>query len=84
MKSGNLKYQNGFALLIFLVLMMAIGGFVLVGYGQGVLKSVEAKQFEHNKRVLAEAKRALLLYAYNYPDFNAQGPGRLPCPDTIK
>ncbi len=72
--------QSGFALLIFVIMLMSIGGFVLVGYGQSVLKEVEVKRFEHNKRVLGEAKAALLLYAHKYPDFNAQGPGRLPCP----
>jgi len=80
MKPINLKCQNGIALLIFVVVLMGIGGFVLVGYGQGVLKQVEVKKFEHNTRVLKEAKQALLQYAYNYPKFNSEGPGRLPCP----
>ena len=64
---------------------MGIGGFVLVGYGQSALKQVEEKKFEHNQRVLNEAKQALLQYAYNYPQFNSEGPGRLPCPspDTL-
>ena len=82
MKPINPKYQDGFALLILVVMLMGIGGFVLVGYGQSVLKEVEAKRFEHNKRILAEAKQALLMFAYNYPETNNPGPGRLPCPDT--
>jgi hypothetical protein len=61
---------------------MGMGGFVLVGYGQGVLKQVEVKKFKHNTRVLNEAKQALLQFAYNYPVTNGNGPGRLPCPDT--
>ncbi|MDH5356348.1 MAG: hypothetical protein OEY09_18040 [Gammaproteobacteria bacterium] len=69
-------------MLIFLVMMMGIGGVVLVGFGQNALKQVEAKRFEHNKRVLEEAKQALLQFAYNYPVTNGRGPGRLPCPDT--
>ncbi|MCH8106299.1 MAG: hypothetical protein IIC58_12475, partial [Proteobacteria bacterium] len=68
--------------MIFLVMMMGIGGFVLVGYSQGILKQVEASKFEHNQRVLKEAKLALLQFAYNYPVTNGNGPGRLPCPDT--
>ena len=67
--------------MIFLVMMMGIGGFVLTGYSQGILKQVEASKFKHNQRVLKEAKLALLLYSYNYPEFNLEGPGRLPCPD---
>ena len=82
MANKRQKNQNGFALLIFLVMMMGIGGVVLVGFGQNALKQVEAKRFEHNKRVLEEAKQALLQFAYNYPVTNGRGPGRLPCPDT--
>ena len=69
--------------MIFLVMIMGIGGFVLVGYSQGILKQVEASKIKHNQRVLNEAKQALLLYAHNYPEHNpGRGPGRLPCPDT--
>ena len=82
MKSLNLKYQNGIALLIFVVMLMGIGGFVLAGYSQGILKEVENKKFEHNDRVLKEAKQALLQFAYNYPVTDGNGPGRLPCADT--
>jgi len=88
MKPIDLKCQNGLALLIFVLMLMAVGGFVLVGYGQGLLEAVEVKKFKHNTRVLKEAKQALLMYAYRYPTtalvFNgtSRGPGRLPCPDT--
>ena len=74
--------------MIFLVVLMGIGGIALAGFSQKALKSVEESKHEHNKRVLQEAKQALLMYAYNYPAialaFNNtdRGPGRLPCPDT--
>ncbi len=82
MKPFYQKTQSGFALLIFLMVLMGIGGVVLTGFSQGILKEVEAKKFQHNKRVLKEAKQALLQFAYNYPATNGNGPGRLPCPDT--
>ena len=84
MKSHNLKYQNGVTLLIFVVMLMGIGGIVLAGYSQGILKEVEESRFQHNKEVLNQAKQALLMFAYNYPQTNTNGigPGRLPCPDT--
>jgi len=77
----NTKSQSGFALLIFVVIMMGLGGIVLVGYSQGILKEVETSKFKHNQRVLKEAKKALMQFAYNYPVTNGNGPGRLPCAD---
>ena len=73
--------QQGVALLIFVVIMMGIGGIVLIGFSQGVLEEVRHNKGEHNQRVLQEAKQALLQFAYNYPVTNQRGPGRLPCPD---
>ena len=67
---------------MFVLMLMAVGGFVLVGFGQGLLEEVEVKKLKHNTRVLKEAKQALLQFAYNYPVTNGNGPGRLPCPDT--
>lgn len=85
MNSSNLKSENGFALLIFVIVLMGMGGLLIAGYTQGILKGVEIKRFEHNKRVLAEAKQALLMFAYNYPELDVtgtvNGPGRLPCAD---
>ena len=75
------KRQTGFALLIFLVIMMGLGGIALTGFSQKVIKAVEKNRFEHNKDVLLQAKNALLMFAYNYPvTHSGQGPGRLPCP----
>jgi hypothetical protein len=78
------KRQAGFALLIFLVVMMGLGGIALTGVTQGILKEIQETRYLHNQRILQEAKQALLQYAYNYPVNNipARGPGRLPCPDT--
>ena len=80
MKSPNLKYQSGVALIMFVLMLMGVGGILFVGYSQGLLEAVEVKKFKHNTRVLKEAKQTLLQYAYNYPQFNSEGPGRLPCP----
>jgi len=68
-----------------LLALMGIGGVVAVGYTQGAKKDAEHVRYLHNKRVLEEAKQALLMYAYRYPEIaapNVRGPGRLPCPDT--
>ncbi|MFA9420660.1 MAG: hypothetical protein ACERLB_10965, partial [Gammaproteobacteria bacterium] len=82
MKRRPYKNQTGFALLFFVLAIMGAGGLLLVGFSEGILDAVESKKFEHNKRVLEEAKQALLQSAYNYPVTNGKGPGRLPCADT--
>ena len=71
-------------MLIFVLMLMGVGGFALVGYSQGILKQVEVKKFKHNTRVLKEAKQALLQFVYNYPVLSTPsiGPGRLPNADT--
>ncbi len=76
--------QSGFALLIFLLMLIGAGGVALANFAQGTLKEVNERKFSHNKRVLQEAKQALLMYVYLYPQTGNQleGPGRLPCPDT--
>jgi len=82
MNRFNCKTQTGYALIIFVLLLMGIGGVVIGGFTQQVKKDVEFEKFLHNKRVLEQAKQALLQFAYNYPVTNQNGPGRLPCPDT--
>ena len=76
------KRQTGLALLLFLLIMMGLGGIALTGVTQKALKQVEDRRFKHNERVLKEAKQALLMFAYNYPVTQNNGPGRLPCPDN--
>jgi hypothetical protein len=73
--------QSGFSLLVFLIILMGFGGVALVGFTQKILKEIKIKEYAHNQEVLQQAKQALLMYAYRYPQFNADGPGRLPCPD---
>jgi len=75
------KNQSGFALLMFVLVIMGTGGLLLIGFSEGMLDVAESKKFEHNKRVLKEAKQALLQFAYNYPVTSNGGPGRLPCAD---
>jgi len=82
MKRRPSNNQSGFALILLVVTLMAVGGLLLVGYSEAVLDQVESSRFEHNKRVLEEAKLALLQSAYNYPVTNNLGPGRLPNADT--
>lgn len=82
MKASIPKTQSGVALLIFLVVLMGIGGLALTGFSQKVIKEVNKERFNHNREVLEQAKHALLMFAYNYPSSNPPvGPGRLPCPD---
>jgi type II secretory pathway pseudopilin PulG len=82
MLGNRSEHQSGFALLIFLVIMMGLGGIALTGVTQQIKKEVDQKRFDHNKEVLNRAKQALLMFAYNYPETNApNGPGRLPCAD---
>jgi len=79
-KIRQYRVQSGFALLIFVVVLMGIGGVALTGFAQKSIKEIQSERFKRNKQILESAKHALLMYAYRYPDFNAQGPGRLPCP----
>jgi hypothetical protein len=65
-----------------LLLLIGAGGIVATGFTQDARRQVDHERYLHNKRVLEEAKRALLQFAYNYPVTNQRGPGRLPCADT--
>jgi len=80
------RADSGYALLLVLLILLGAGGVVLAGFTQQVKLDAETQRYEHNKRVLQQAKQALLMYAYRYPDIAAvggsiRGPGRLPCPD---
>jgi len=74
--------NNGFALLVFLIVLMGLGGILLTGYSKKIAAEVEEKKFQNNVMVLRQAKDALLQFAYNYPVKANGGPGRLPCADT--
>jgi hypothetical protein len=76
------KQQAGYALILMVLGLMGVGGIVMAGFTQGAKKQVDHQKYLHNKRVLEEAKQALLQFAYNYPETNQLGPGRLPCADT--
>ena len=82
MRVVRLHRQRGYALLLMVVVFMGIGGVVASHFTQGVKLRAEHERYLHNERVLREAKQALLQFAYNYPQFNDEGPGRLPCPDS--
>lgn len=82
MKSRMVKNQAGYAILVMVLVLMGMGGVVLAGFSHDARQETYAQRYAHNERVLQEAKQALLMYAYNYPQFNSEGPGRLPCPDT--
>ena len=60
---------------------MGFGGFALANYSKDIYKQVEENRFDHNQEILQQAKDALLMFSYNYPNSNSGGPGRLPCPD---
>ncbi|MDJ0778497.1 MAG: type II secretion system protein [Gammaproteobacteria bacterium] len=78
----RIQRQRGYALLLIVLMFMGLGGVVAANFSQNARQSAEQERYLHNQRVLREAKQALLRYAYSYPEFNDEGPGRLPCPDT--
>ncbi len=82
MKTPRLKQQAGYALILVVLGLMGLGGIVITGFTQQARQDVEKQRYEHNQRVLQQAKQALLMFAYNYPNSNGGGPGRLPCPDV--
>ncbi|MDH3221894.1 MAG: hypothetical protein OEO19_20375, partial [Gammaproteobacteria bacterium] len=81
----RIKQQAGYALMLMVLGLMGVGGVVVAGFTQQAKQDVEQLRYQRNQHVLAEAKQALLLYAYRYPEITGnpnRGPGRLPCPDT--
>jgi hypothetical protein len=82
MKTPRLAHQAGYALILMLLGLMGMGGVVLAGFTQQTKQDLELQRVEHNRTVLKEAKQALLMFAYSYPDTTGGGPGRLPCPDV--
>ncbi len=84
MKTPRLKQQAGYALILVVLGLMGVGGVVIAGFTQQAKQDVDQQRYLHNQRVLEEAKQALLMYAYRYPEITGnpdRGPGRLPCPD---
>lgn len=85
---GIRKSQSGYVLLFLVLALLGIAGVVGASFTQNVKKTVEWERYLHNEQVLKEAKQALLMYAYRYPETalafgvpTIRGPGRLPCPD---
>ena len=78
----SLRRQAGFSLLLYVLMVMAMGGFLLEGYLQRAREEAETRKEQFDRDVLMQAKAALLQYAYNYPEIIGNGPGRLPCSDT--
>ena len=62
-------------------MLLGMGGIALASFSKNIVQDVNKSKFNKNKRVLEEAKHALLMFAYNYPLTSTVGPGRLPCPD---
>lgn len=85
MKSPRIRQQAGYALILMVLGLMGVGGVVIAGFTQQAKQDVDQQRYQHNQRVLEEAKQALLMYAFRYPEITGnpnRGPGRLPCPDT--
>ncbi len=82
MQTPRVRQQAGYALILVVLGLMGLGGVVLSGFTQQARQDVEKQRYEHNQRVLQQAKQALLMFAYNYPVSTGGGPGRLPCPDV--
>jgi hypothetical protein len=67
MTAAPISNQNGYVLLLTVLLLMGVGGVVLAGFTQQARQELEVQRYQHNQRVLQEAKQALLMFAYNYP-----------------
>ncbi len=79
----SLRRQAGFSLLLYVLMIMGMGGVLLEGYLQNARSEAESQKENHDKKVLYQAKAALLQYAFNYPFLpGTNGPGRLPCSDV--
>jgi len=79
----DLKKQAGAALLISMVVLMSVAAFYLMG--QFGSKPQKHERQENRIASLAAAKKALIAYAVNYIDTDANHQGRLgflPCPDV--
>ena len=80
MKERN--QQSGFALLIFIVVLLGVLGLVGSDLMQSRAKSNLNQKIQHDMDVLNKAKQALLGYAVDYKKLNDLSEmGRLPCPD---
>ena len=76
--------QAGFALLMFLVVMMLVFGVAGFNFLGSKVKAVNQSKIEHDYEVLKKARQALLSYAVNYStDDETADMGRLPCPDYL-
>jgi len=83
MKNFQFKDQSGSALLIFVVVLMGIGGVVGAELLASKLESVKQEKINHDYKVLRQAKKALLSFAVDYKvDADFYEMGRLPCPDN--
>ena len=80
MKDRDIRRQRGAALIVLLVIIV-LGTSWMVVSALGKAANRTAVQREHNARVLAEAKAALVAWvATNAFDSTENNPGRLPCP----
>ena len=75
-------HQSGFALLVFVIVLLGIAGVFGSNLIQGRAKTVQFEKAQHDQEVLQKAKQALLAYAVQYKiDNDSSEMGRLPCPD---
>ncbi|MFT5504149.1 MAG: hypothetical protein ACI845_002025 [Gammaproteobacteria bacterium] len=74
--------HSGFALLLMLIVLMGLGGMAGGRLLSDKVESVNQAKFDHDRKVLQQAREALLSYAVDYArDNKFQNIGRLPCPD---
>ncbi|MCS3904423.1 hypothetical protein J2T55_002459 [Methylohalomonas lacus] len=78
---GTAARQRGAALLALILLIVAGSAWMLLENLNAT--AIQNQRDEHDARVLAEAKDALIAYALTHSDINSAGEfGFLPCPDT--
>lgn len=81
--SQQKRGQTGVVVLAMVLLILVVSSFFLL---QALNEAARVARYddEHTRRVLQEAKAALIGYAVSYPERatdTSKGPGHLPCPD---
>lgn len=81
LRNASTSGQTGAAALTLMMMLGLAMGLLVIGYADGVNSRSAADQ--HNARVLAQAREALIGYAATYRETHAgQVFGYLPCPDN--
>jgi hypothetical protein len=82
-RAGSVRAQRGIALLGLLAVIVMVFAYVITSRLNAASRFV-ASDREHNGRILARAKQALIGYMAQQASLaNEYNPGRLPCPEAV-